>query len=70
MAPTPLQGHTDRHLEKLETAYHATVEAFLLEDTKLMAQGLGMLERCVREATSDLRVWRMMEHSKDLDRSE
>tara|TARA_B100000029_G_scaffold516399_1_gene629528 strand:- start:1651 stop:1863 length:213 start_codon:yes stop_codon:yes gene_type:complete len=70
MAQSFLQGHTDKHLETLENAYHATVEAFLIGDTRLMTQGLGMLERSVREAISDVRVWRMMEHSNDLDRSE
>tara|TARA_Y100000758_G_C15832427_1_gene342484 strand:+ start:412 stop:615 length:204 start_codon:yes stop_codon:yes gene_type:complete len=45
---------SDKHLDNIQNAYHATVEAFLRNDPEWIAEGLSMLASSVEEANTEL----------------
>jgi|TARA_Y100001949_G_scaffold143480_1_gene126086 hypothetical protein len=54
MASSVPRELADRHLDRIADAYHATVKAFLREDTERMAEGLFMLLVSVKEASHEI----------------
>jgi|TARA_Y100001947_G_scaffold153745_1_gene156951 hypothetical protein len=54
MASSVPRELTDKHLDRLADAYHATVEAFLREDPEWIAEGLGMLADSVKDASREI----------------
>ena len=48
------QEQADSQIDNLGIAYHAAIEAMMLRDKELMAEGLGMLEVAAQEAIREI----------------
>jgi hypothetical protein len=54
MASSVPRELANKHLDRITDAYHATVKAFLREDTERMVESLSMLLVSVKEASHEI----------------